>query len=89
MLVVDERSAPRGMLTITAPVAAGEDMLRALLDEFIERHPAVSIRLAAARPSRQSDRRRDQRRAAHRAPDQFHTRRDSGRHGAERRGGFA
>ncbi|KML62317.1 LysR family transcriptional regulator [Burkholderia cepacia] len=45
MLVADERSAPRGMLTITAPVAAGEDVLRALLDEFIERHPAVSIRL--------------------------------------------
>ena len=45
MLVADERSAPRGMLTVTAPVAAGEDVLRALLDEFIERHPAVSIRL--------------------------------------------
>ncbi|HGL4260941.1 LysR family transcriptional regulator [Burkholderia dolosa] len=45
MLVADERSAPRGLLTITAPVAAGEDLLRALLDEFIDRHPAVSIRL--------------------------------------------
>jgi DNA-binding transcriptional LysR family regulator len=45
MLVADERSAPRGLLTVTAPVAAGEDVLRALLDEFIDRHPEVSIRL--------------------------------------------
>ncbi|WP_322012235.1 LysR family transcriptional regulator [Paraburkholderia sp. J12] len=45
MLVADERSAPRGLLTVTAPVAAGEDVLRPLLDEFIDRHPEVSIRL--------------------------------------------
>ncbi|MGU7780067.1 LysR family transcriptional regulator [Burkholderia sp. PU8-34] len=45
MLVADERSAPRGLLTVTAPVAAGEDVLRPLVDEFIDRHPAVSIRL--------------------------------------------
>ncbi|CAE6749155.1 HTH-type transcriptional regulator DmlR [Paraburkholderia haematera] len=45
MFVADERSAPRGMLTVTAPVAAGEDILRPILDEFIDRHPTVSIRL--------------------------------------------
>jgi DNA-binding transcriptional LysR family regulator len=45
LLVADERSAPRGLLTVTAPVAAGEDVLRPILDDFIERHPAVPIRL--------------------------------------------
>jgi DNA-binding transcriptional LysR family regulator len=45
MLVADERSAPRGLLTLTGPVAAGEDVLRPLLDEFIDRHPEVSARL--------------------------------------------
>ncbi|AIO42346.1 LysR family transcriptional regulator [Burkholderia sp. AU19243] len=45
MLIADARSAPRGLLTVTAPVAAGEDVLRALIDEFIDRHPAVSVRL--------------------------------------------
>jgi DNA-binding transcriptional LysR family regulator len=45
LLVAHERSAPRGLLTITAPVAAGEELLRPILEEFIERHPAVSVRL--------------------------------------------
>jgi len=45
MLVADARSAPRGLLTVTAPVAAGEDVLGPLVDEFMERHPDVSIRL--------------------------------------------
>ena len=40
-----ERSAPRGTLTVTAPVAAGEDLMRPLLDAFMEEHPAVSVRL--------------------------------------------
>jgi DNA-binding transcriptional LysR family regulator len=40
-----ERSAPRGMLSVTAPVAAGEDLVRPLLDAFIDAHPAVSVRL--------------------------------------------
>jgi DNA-binding transcriptional LysR family regulator len=40
-----ERSAPRGMLTITAPVAAGETLLRPLLDQFMDKHPDVSVRL--------------------------------------------
>ena len=40
-----ERSAPRGTLSVTAPVAAGEDLLRPILDEFMDAHPAVSVRL--------------------------------------------
>lgn len=40
-----ERSAPRGMLTITAPVAAGEGLIRPVLDAFLDRHPEVSARL--------------------------------------------
>ncbi|MFM0310614.1 LysR family transcriptional regulator [Paraburkholderia sp. RL17-383-BIF-A] len=45
LLIAGERSAPRGLLTITAPVAAGQDMLRAIIDDFIDRYPAVSVRL--------------------------------------------
>ena len=45
LLVADERSAPRGLLTVTAPVAAGEEILRAILDDFMERYPDVSVRL--------------------------------------------
>jgi len=45
LLISHERSAPRGLLTITAPVAAGEDFLRPMLDDFIARFPAVSVRL--------------------------------------------
>ncbi|SAK78024.1 LysR family transcriptional regulator [Caballeronia ptereochthonis] len=45
LLIAHERSAPRGLLTITAPVAAGEDLLRPMLDDFITRFPAVSVRL--------------------------------------------
>ena len=40
-----ERSAPRGTLTMTAPVAAGEDVLRPVLDAFMDVYPTVSIRL--------------------------------------------
>lgn len=45
MTAAGERSAPRGMLTITAPVAAGEEMLRPVLDAFMDRFPEVSVRL--------------------------------------------
>ncbi|AET93973.1 LysR family transcriptional regulator [Caballeronia cordobensis] len=45
LLIAHERSAPRGLLTITAPVAAGEDFLRPLIDDFLARFPAVSVRL--------------------------------------------
>jgi DNA-binding transcriptional LysR family regulator len=45
MTAAGERSAPRGTLTITAPVAAGEEMLRPVLDAFMDKFPAVSVRL--------------------------------------------
>ncbi|MDR5807273.1 LysR family transcriptional regulator [Caballeronia sp. LZ019] len=45
LLVAHERSAPRGLLTITAPVAAGEALLAPMLDDFLARFPAVSVRL--------------------------------------------
>ncbi|WNC92775.1 LysR family transcriptional regulator [Paraburkholderia sp. FT54] len=43
--IAGERSAPRGLLTITAPVAAGQDMLQPIIDDFVDRYPAVSVRL--------------------------------------------
>lgn len=45
MLAADERSAPRGLLGVTAAVAVGEDVLRPLIDLFLDRHAEVSIRL--------------------------------------------
>jgi DNA-binding transcriptional LysR family regulator len=43
--VAGERAAPRGMLTLTAPVIAGEDLMRPMLDALIKEYPAVSVRL--------------------------------------------
>jgi DNA-binding transcriptional LysR family regulator len=40
-----ERSVPRGTLTITAPVVAGVEFLRAIVDDFMEEYPTVNIRL--------------------------------------------
>jgi DNA-binding transcriptional LysR family regulator len=40
-----ERSAPRGLLTITAPVAAGESIVRPIVDDFMAEYPAVNVRL--------------------------------------------
>jgi DNA-binding transcriptional LysR family regulator len=40
-----ERAAPRGTLTLTAPVLAGETVLRPILDAFMDACPAVSVRL--------------------------------------------
>jgi DNA-binding transcriptional LysR family regulator len=40
-----EHAAPRGTLTITAPVAAGELVMRPLIDEFMTTFPAVCVRL--------------------------------------------
>jgi DNA-binding transcriptional LysR family regulator len=45
MVVAGERSAPRGVLTLTAPVAGGEDILRPILDAFVNATPTVSVRL--------------------------------------------
>jgi DNA-binding transcriptional LysR family regulator len=40
-----ERTAPRGTLTLTAPVITGEDILRSILDAFMNEYQAVSARL--------------------------------------------
>ncbi|MEX2741733.1 LysR family transcriptional regulator [Rhizobium mongolense] len=45
MLAGGERSAPRGMLTISAPPIVGEEVVRPILDDFLDLHPAVSVRL--------------------------------------------
>ncbi len=45
MLAGAERSAPRGVVTISAPPILGEDVLRRIVDDFLEKYPAVSVRL--------------------------------------------
>jgi DNA-binding transcriptional LysR family regulator len=45
MLAAGERAAPRGVLTLTAPLISGEDVLRPILDGFLDAYPAVSARL--------------------------------------------
>lgn len=45
ILAAGERSAPRGTLTLTAPIIAGEDLLRPTLDAFMDEYPTVSVRL--------------------------------------------
>jgi DNA-binding transcriptional LysR family regulator len=40
-----DRAAPRGLLTLTAPVASGTHMLRPILDDFLDRHVLVQARL--------------------------------------------
>ena len=42
---VGEKSAPRGTLTLTAPPISGEDIVRPILDEFLDAYPMVSARL--------------------------------------------
>ena len=45
MLAAGERAAPRGMLTLSAPPVSGEEILRPVLDDFLDLYPAVSTRL--------------------------------------------
>jgi DNA-binding transcriptional LysR family regulator len=45
ILAAGEKSAPRGLLTLTAPPISGEDILRPILDEFLDAYPTVSARL--------------------------------------------
>jgi DNA-binding transcriptional LysR family regulator len=40
-----ERAAPRGILSISAPPISGEDVLRPILDDFLDAHPMISARL--------------------------------------------
>lgn len=44
-LAAGERSAPRGLLTLTASIAAGETILRPIVEAFLAQHPTVSVRL--------------------------------------------
>jgi len=45
IVAASERGAPRGTLTLTAPVLSGEAVLRPILDAFIDAYPAVTARL--------------------------------------------
>lgn len=40
-----EHAAPTGMLTITAPPIGGEEVLRPVIDAFLEEYPALSVHL--------------------------------------------
>jgi DNA-binding transcriptional LysR family regulator len=44
-LAAGERLAPCGTLTLTAPLVSGEEVLRPILDAFLDAYPAVSARL--------------------------------------------
>jgi DNA-binding transcriptional LysR family regulator len=39
-----ERSSPRGVLTISAPPILGEEVLRPIVDDFLQAHPDVAVR---------------------------------------------
>ncbi len=45
ILAVGEKSAPRGTLTLSAPPISGEDILRPIVDDFLDAYPMVSTRL--------------------------------------------
>jgi len=45
MLAAGDGATPRGLLTISAPPIYGEEVLRPILDEFLDHHPLVSARL--------------------------------------------
>jgi DNA-binding transcriptional LysR family regulator len=40
-----ERAAPRGTLTITAPLVVGETLLAPIVNDYIDQYPAVQVRL--------------------------------------------
>lgn len=40
-----DKAVPRGVLSISAPPLSGEDLLRPILDDFLDAHPLVSARL--------------------------------------------
>ncbi|WP_044562574.1 LysR family transcriptional regulator [Azospirillum sp. B4] len=46
LLAAGEQSAPRGLLTLTAPVAAGETVLGPIIAGFMDAYPEVSVRLS-------------------------------------------
>ena len=44
-IAASTKSAPSGTLTISAPVSTGEDVLRPILDDFLDAFPSVSAKL--------------------------------------------
>jgi DNA-binding transcriptional LysR family regulator len=44
-LAETEKNAPTGTLSVTAPVLCGEEVLRPIMDEFLDSYPTVSARL--------------------------------------------
>lgn len=44
-LMASEKSAPSGTLAVTAPVLTGEDVLRPILEDFLDAFPTVSAKL--------------------------------------------
>jgi DNA-binding transcriptional LysR family regulator len=45
ILAAGERSAPRGTLTLTVPIISGQELLRPILDDFLDAYPTGSARL--------------------------------------------
>lgn len=45
MLAAGESAAPRGLLTLTGPLFSGRQVLRPVLDDYLDRHPMVKARL--------------------------------------------
>jgi DNA-binding transcriptional LysR family regulator len=43
-LAAGERSTPRGTLSLAAPVSIGEDVLRPILDAFLDAYPTISAK---------------------------------------------
>ena len=44
-LAAGDGATPRGLLTVSAPPIFGEEVLRSILDDFLDHHPLVSARL--------------------------------------------
>jgi DNA-binding transcriptional LysR family regulator len=45
LVVAGARSTPRGILTISAPPVSGNELLHPIIEQFLFRHPDVSVRL--------------------------------------------
>ncbi|MGH6964092.1 MAG: LysR family transcriptional regulator [Phenylobacterium sp.] len=45
LLAAGGRAAPHGVLTLSAPPISGEEILRPIVDSFLEAYPSVSVRL--------------------------------------------
>jgi len=45
IIAAGERTAPRGLLTITTSVTSSEAILRSIIDAFLDEYPAVNVRL--------------------------------------------